>query len=102
MIRDHFRVLVTDLVTGRGNVVTLDGRDEEAGGSGLAATLFNKYGHEGKSWDETTSNEFAELFHINRESLRRDLDAVDWGDDEEDGHLRSSCSQFEDTLGYGS
>ena len=52
MIRDHFRVLVVDLVTGRGNVATLNGRDEEAGGSGLAATLFNKYGHADKPWDD--------------------------------------------------
>jgi len=52
MIRDHFRVLVVDLVTGRGNIVTLDGRDEAAGGSGLAATLFKKYGHADKPWDD--------------------------------------------------
>ncbi len=50
MIRDHFRVLTVDLSTGRGNVVSIDGRDQEAGGSGLAAALFDKYGHTDKSW----------------------------------------------------
>jgi hypothetical protein len=37
MIRDHFRILTVNLATGKGKVVTLDGRDTEAGGSGLAA-----------------------------------------------------------------
>jgi aldehyde:ferredoxin oxidoreductase len=50
MIRDHFRVLTVDLSTGRGNVVSIDGRDREAGGSGLAAALFDKYGHTNKPW----------------------------------------------------
>ncbi len=52
MIRDHFRVLVADLTTGRGQVLHLDGRDEVAGGSGLAAMLFEKYGHADKPWDD--------------------------------------------------
>ena len=52
MIRDHFRILTVDLATGKGKVVTLDGRDTEAGGSGLAALLFNKYGHPDKPWDD--------------------------------------------------
>lgn len=52
MIRDNFRVLTVDLSTNRGNVVSLEGRDEEAGGSGLAALLFNKYGHPNKPWDD--------------------------------------------------
>lgn len=52
MIRDHFRVLVVDLFTGRGNVVTVDGRDTVAGGSGLAAALFNKYCQTGKPWND--------------------------------------------------
>jgi len=50
MIRDHFRVLTVDLFTGRGSVVSIDGRDREAGGSGLAAALFGKYGHTDKPW----------------------------------------------------
>jgi len=52
MIRDHFRILTVDLAAGKGKVVTLDGRDKEAGGSGLAALLFDKYGHLDKPWDD--------------------------------------------------
>ncbi len=52
MIRDHFRILTVDLSSGRGSVVTLEGRDTVAGGSGLAATLFQKYGQFGKSWSD--------------------------------------------------
>ena len=52
MIRDNFRALVVDLGTGRGNVVSLDGRDAVAGGSGLAALLFDKYGHADKPWND--------------------------------------------------
>ncbi len=52
MIRDHFRVLTIDLSNNRGTVVEIDGRNEVAGGSGLAALLFNKYGHPDKPWDE--------------------------------------------------
>jgi aldehyde:ferredoxin oxidoreductase len=52
MIRDHFRVLTVDLSTGRGRVVDLDGRDTVAGGSGLAASLFEKYGQAEKPWDD--------------------------------------------------
>ncbi|MEM5786220.1 MAG: aldehyde ferredoxin oxidoreductase N-terminal domain-containing protein, partial [Syntrophobacteraceae bacterium] len=52
MIRDHFRVLVFDLSTGRGGIESLDGRDGVAGGSGLAAMLFQKYGLFDKPWDD--------------------------------------------------
>lgn len=52
MIRDHFRVLVVDLGTGRGSIVTVDGRDSVAGGSGLAAHLFMKYGKPDRAWNE--------------------------------------------------
>ena len=52
MIRDHFRILTVDLATGKGRIVTIDGRDTEAGGSGLAALLFNKYGHPDKPWND--------------------------------------------------
>ena len=52
MIRDHFRILTVDLASGKGRIVTIDGRDTEAGGSGLAALLFNKYGHPDKPWDD--------------------------------------------------
>jgi len=52
MIRDNFRVLVVDLGTGRGNVVSVDGRDSVVGGSGLAALLFAKYGHADRPWND--------------------------------------------------
>jgi aldehyde:ferredoxin oxidoreductase len=52
MIRDSFRVLIVDLGTGRGNVVNLEGRDSVAGGSGLAALLFTKYGHPERPWND--------------------------------------------------
>ena len=52
MIRDHFRVMLVDLASGRGKVVTIEGRDTEAGGSGLGALLFNTYGRANKPWDD--------------------------------------------------
>ncbi len=52
MIRDHFRVLGVDLTTGRGNVEIVEGRDLVAGGSGLAALLFERHGHPDKPWDD--------------------------------------------------
>jgi aldehyde:ferredoxin oxidoreductase len=52
MIRDNFRILLVDLATGRGNVVTLEGRDTFVGGSGLAAMLFSTYGHAERPWDD--------------------------------------------------
>jgi aldehyde:ferredoxin oxidoreductase len=52
MIRDHFRVLIVDLGTGRGSVVNVDGRDSVAGGSGLAAHLFMKYAKPDRPWND--------------------------------------------------
>ncbi|MGE4552006.1 MAG: aldehyde ferredoxin oxidoreductase C-terminal domain-containing protein [Desulfovibrionaceae bacterium] len=52
MMRDHFRVLVADLSSGRSRVELLDGRDQVAGGSGLAALLFGRYGHADRPWDD--------------------------------------------------
>ena len=52
MIRDNFRVLVVDLGTGRGNVVSVEERDSVVGGSGLAALLFTKYGHSDRPWND--------------------------------------------------
>ncbi|MCK5514983.1 MAG: aldehyde ferredoxin oxidoreductase, partial [Deltaproteobacteria bacterium] len=52
MIRDHFRIMTVDLSSGRGSVVKLEGRDKVAGGSGLAAVLFNQYGRLDKPWDD--------------------------------------------------
>ncbi len=52
MIRDHFRVLVVDLFSGKGNIETIEGRDGVAGGSGLAALLFGKYGRSDRPWND--------------------------------------------------
>ena len=52
MIRDHFRILVVNLSSGKGQVVHLDGRNTEVGGSGLAALLFNKYGLPERPWND--------------------------------------------------
>lgn len=52
MVRDHFRVLKVDLYGGRGEVMTLEGRNEVAGGSGLAALLFEKHGHADRPWND--------------------------------------------------
>ena len=52
MIRDYFRILKVDLDKGRGKILTLDGRDQFAGGSGLAALLFNEYGYSDRPWDD--------------------------------------------------
>ena len=52
MIREHFRVLVVDLSTGQRTIMDIDGRNTVAGGSGLAAMLFEKYGIFDKPWDE--------------------------------------------------
>ena len=52
MIRDHFRVLIVDLSTGQRTISDIDGRNTVAGGSGLAAMIFEKYGFLGKPWDD--------------------------------------------------
>ncbi len=52
MIREHFRVLIVDLATGRGSIANIEGRDTVAGGSGLAAMLFDKYGLSDRPWDD--------------------------------------------------
>ncbi len=52
MIRDYFRVLVVDLSTGKGRIEKKDGRNTHAGGSGLAALLFEEYGLPGQPWDD--------------------------------------------------
>ncbi len=52
MIRDHFRVLIVDLAAGKGSIVKIDGRDTDAGGSGLAARLFNEYGDVTRPWND--------------------------------------------------
>lgn len=52
MIRDHFRVMVVDLTEGRGRLQTVDGRDQVAGGSGLGALLFQRYGLPDHPWND--------------------------------------------------
>jgi len=52
MIRDFFRVLLADLATGETSVKDLDGRNTVAGGSGLAAILFEQFGKTDKPWDD--------------------------------------------------
>lgn len=52
MIREQFRVLVYDLGSRIGEFVQLDGRDRVAGGSGLAALLFQRYGHPDRPWND--------------------------------------------------
>ncbi len=47
---EPFRVLVVDLTAGQGRVELVDGRDEVAGGSGLAAMLYSRYGKPQQSW----------------------------------------------------
>lgn len=52
MIRDHFRVLLVDLTSGQRAIKDLDGRNRVAGGSGLAALLFAKYGLLDQPWND--------------------------------------------------
>ncbi len=51
-MREEFRVLLVDASTGKGKVVELGGRNEVAGGSGLAALLYQKYGQAELPWDD--------------------------------------------------
>ena len=48
---DRFNVLLFDLTTGKGERILVDGRDQAAGGSGLAALLFTRYGQPDAPWD---------------------------------------------------
>lgn len=52
MIRDVFRVLKVDLTVRKGEILTVEGRDEVVGGSGLAAKLFGKFGDPARPWDD--------------------------------------------------
>ncbi|SPD75589.1 Aldehyde ferredoxin oxidoreductase [uncultured Desulfobacterium sp.] len=52
MIRDHFRILKLDLLSKKGDVVSVGGRDDFCGGSGLAALLFQKYGRIDRTWND--------------------------------------------------
>ena len=48
---EYFNVLVVDLDTGRSRAQQIDGRNEVAGGSGLAALLFSQFGKADQDWD---------------------------------------------------
>jgi aldehyde:ferredoxin oxidoreductase len=52
MIREPFRVLRVDLHSGKGEILELDGRNQYAGGSGLAALLFSKFGRVDQPWND--------------------------------------------------
>jgi aldehyde:ferredoxin oxidoreductase len=52
MIRDYFRILTINLSSRQSTIVEVQGRNEVAGGSGLAALMFNKYGQMDKPWDD--------------------------------------------------
>src|SRR5271157_3052038 len=52
MIRDHFRVLIVDLASGRSSILKMEGRDTLAGGSGLGAMLFQNYGLADRPWND--------------------------------------------------
>ena len=54
MRRQEFRIFLIDATTGKGKVVYLDGRNEVAGGSGLAAMLYMEYGQPQLPWDHET------------------------------------------------
>ncbi len=50
-MNERFKVFVVDLEAAQGRVETIDGRNDVAGGSGLAALLFLRYGRPEQSWD---------------------------------------------------
>lgn len=52
MIRDLFRVLMVNLTSRETEVKDLDGRNRIAGGSGLAALLFNEFGLPDRPWND--------------------------------------------------
>ncbi len=52
MIREAFRVLVVNLSIDQSRIEMLAGRDVVAGGSGLAALLFEKYGKPDIPWND--------------------------------------------------
>ena len=48
---DYFRVLIVDLAAGKSRSEMVEGRSMVAGGSGLAALLFKRYGQADLGWD---------------------------------------------------
>ena len=51
MRNNLFRVLVVDLARAKSRVESIEGRDQVAGGSGLAALLFTRFGRALLSWE---------------------------------------------------
>ena len=51
-MREQFRVLVYDVGSATGEFVEIDGRERVAGGSGLAALLYQRYGKSDRVWDD--------------------------------------------------
>ena len=49
---EMFRILVVDVESGSSQSVSLAGRDDYVGGSGLAALLFSKYGNMSADWSD--------------------------------------------------
>ncbi|MFH1913653.1 MAG: aldehyde ferredoxin oxidoreductase C-terminal domain-containing protein [Pseudomonadota bacterium] len=52
MIRDYFRIMKVDLTTGKATLLERPGRDQYLGGTGLAAMLFEEFGHMDRDWDD--------------------------------------------------
>jgi aldehyde:ferredoxin oxidoreductase len=52
MIRDFFRIMLVDLTTGKTTIKELPGRSTYLGGTGLAAMLFEQFGHMDRDWDD--------------------------------------------------
>ncbi|NDV20278.1 aldehyde ferredoxin oxidoreductase [Pseudodesulfovibrio sp. JC047] len=52
MIRDFFRVMMVNLTTGKTQIIERPGRGEYLGGTGLAAKLFEEFGHVDRHWDD--------------------------------------------------
>ncbi len=51
-MRDYFRILEVDLSAQKAQVKRFEGRDEAAGGSGLAALIFNECGLFDRPWND--------------------------------------------------
>lgn len=51
MIREQFRILHFDLGAGKGRIEQIDGRNQVAGGSGLAALLYSRFGLADQPWN---------------------------------------------------
>jgi aldehyde:ferredoxin oxidoreductase len=52
MNRSEFRIMLVDLGSGKGKLVSIEGRNQVVGGSGLAALLYQRYGRPDLAWDD--------------------------------------------------